>query len=41
MHNLRARCVEVPLATLSLVPFYKLKLIVVVVALFKGDLRAI
>lgn len=41
MHNLRTRCVNVPLATISLAPFYKLKLMVVVVVLFKCDLGAI
>lgn len=41
MQNLRARCVNVPLATISLVPFYKLKLMMVVMVLFKCDLRAI
>lgn len=41
MHNLRARCVNVPLVTISLTPFYKLKLMLVVVALFKCDLGAI
>lgn len=41
MHNLRARCVNVPQAAISLAPFYKLKLLVVVVVLFKCDLGAI
>lgn len=41
MHNLGARCVNVPLATVSLALFYKLKLMVVVVVLFKCDLGAI
>lgn len=41
MQNLRARCVNVPLATISLVPFYKLKLMMVVMVLFKCGLRAI
>lgn len=41
MQNLRARCVNVPLATISLVPFYKLKLMMVVMVLFKCDLGAI
>lgn len=41
MHNLKARCVNVPLASISLAPFYKLKLMVVVVVLFKCDLGAI
>lgn len=41
MHNLSVRCVNVPLATVSLASFYKLKLTVVIMELSKGDVGAI